>query len=425
MSGFVSLLGGLCQILSPIVMQKILDEGILSKSMYSILVWCGAILGLEITNCFLQYLYVASNCKIKKRYMNNEESVQHDSILIDKYYIINNSLSSIMYTLTEIFIWGIGGYKVCNGILTVGKLYAINSYSGKFMSPIVGLIDTTVTIKKTKLSIKRVYDILDGKKNTLIDDSLKDLDEIKNVEFESVTFSYNDKKILNKINLDIERNKINVLVGNSGAGKTTILNLIMGFCKQDSGEILINGIGLNAYNINSIRCKIGYVSQNMGIFNDTIKNNIVLDNGAIGEEFIIILKVLGIDEFVSKLEMGYETVIELDGKNLSGGQCQKILIAREFFKALNGSISMIIFDEPTSNLDNFSEQKLLEFIQLIKDRVTVILISHDLECIKEAESINVISNGEIVERGTHDSLLNMNGIYKKMYNVFEKNSSNV
>ena len=113
-SGFVSLLGGLCQILSPIVMQKILDEGILSKSMYSILVWCGAILGLEITNCFLQYLYVASNCKIKKRYMNNEESVQHDSILIDKYYIINNSLSSIMYTLTEIFIWGIGGYKVCN-----------------------------------------------------------------------------------------------------------------------------------------------------------------------------------------------------------------------------------------------------------------------------------------------------------------------
>ena len=309
MSGFVSLLGGLCQILSPIVMQKILDEGILSKSMYSILVWCGAILGLEITNCFLQYLYVASNCKIKKRYMNNEESVQHDSILIDKYYIINNSLSSIMYTLTEIFIWGIGGYKVCNGILTVGKLYASNSYSGKFMSPIVGLIDTTVTIKKTKLSIKRVYDILDGKKNTLIDDSLKDLDEIKNVEFESVTFSYNDKKILNKINLDIERNKINVLVGNSGAGKTTILNLIMGFCKQDSGEILINGIGLNAYNINSIRCKIGYISQNMGIFNDTIKNNIVLDNGAIGEEFIIILKVLGIDEIVSKLEMGYETVI--------------------------------------------------------------------------------------------------------------------
>ena len=86
---------------------------------------------------------------------------------------------------------------------------------------------------------------------------------------------------------------------------------------------------------------------------------------------------------------------------------------------------MIIFDEPTSNLDNFSEQKLLECIQLIKDRVTVILISHDLECIKEAESINVISNGEIVERGTHDSLLNMNGIYKKMYNVFEKNSSNV
>ena len=151
----------------------------------------------------------------------------------------------------------------------------------------------------------------------------------------------------------------------------------------------------------------------------------MLDNGAIGEEFITILKVLGIDEFVSKLEMGYETVIELDGKNLSGGQCQKILIAREFFKALNGSISMIIFDEPTSNLDNFSEQKLLECIQLIKDRVTVILISHDLEYIKEAESINVISNGEIVERGTHDSLLNMNGIYKKMYNVFEKNSSNV
>ncbi len=360
---------------------------------------------------------IKSNCTKYngKRYMDYEASLQKTSVEIDQFYIVNGILSSVLYTITELVVWGIGGYKVCLGLLTIGKLYQISSYSGKFAMPIVELIDNTVTFKRIDLAIKRIYGIL--AKKTVIGGE-EDIKFLESIEFKDVQFSYGDKIILNSFHLSLEKNKLNVIVGESGTGKSTIINLLLGFCKEEKGDILVNSKDIGEYRITDLRDRISYMAQNAGIFNDNLKNNIYLGEMKESKEFHIILEKLGINELADSLEDGYDTVLEIAGSNISGGQCQKILLAREFYKIYTGRTDLLILDEPTSNMDNYSEKLIMECIEMIKHRATILLISHDLECVKQADIIYVLSEGKIVEKGTHEELLRHRGKYEKLCTVW-------
>ena len=246
----------------------------------------------------------------------------------------------------------------------------------------------------------------------------EDIKFLESIEFKDVQFSYGDKIILNSFHLSLEKNKLNVIVGESGTGKSTIINLLLGFCKEEKGDILVNSKDIGEYRITDLRDRISYMAQNAGIFNDNLKNNIYLGEMKESKEFHIILEKLGINELADSLEDGYDTVLEIAGSNISGGQCQKILLAREFYKIYTGRTDLLILDEPTSNMDNYSEKLIMECIEMIKHRATILLISHDLECVKQADIIYVLSEGKIVEKGTHEELLRHRGKYEKLCTVW-------
>ncbi len=236
------------------------------------------------------------------------------------------------------------------------------------------------------------------------------------IEFKDVSFSYEDTLILKRINLVIEKGKTIALVGSSGAGKSSLADLIPRFHDVSSGEILIDGINIKAYSLNSIRSMMGIVTQEPILFNDTIANNISLgiDNATI----IDIEKaatVANAYDFISKKEDGFNTNIGDRGNKLSGGERQRLTIARAVLK----NPPILILDEATSSLDTESERLVQDAINNMMQNRTSIVIAHRLSTIRHANEIIVLQKGEIAERGTHDSLLAQGGIYKKLVDMQE------
>jgi len=235
-----------------------------------------------------------------------------------------------------------------------------------------------------------------------------------NILFKNVDFKYDDleKKVLKSANLNIKGGKMTALVGLSGAGKSTILNLIPRFYDPSSGEILIDDQSIHEVNINSLRKNISLVSQETTLFDDTVKNNIAYAKfSASNEEIMLAAKNSHADEFIQKLPNGYETIIGENGVRLSGGEKQRLSIARAMLK----KSSIILLDEATSSLDSDTEEKIQNAITLLTKNKTTVVIAHRLSTILNAHMIYVIKEGKIVTNGTHESLLTSSEIYKNFY----------
>lgn len=328
---------------------------------------------------------------------------------------LSTPVSEFLGTLAVvIIIWYGGGLVLGNeSSLSPSEFITYIIIFSQIITPAKSLSSAYYNIQKGMASIDRIGDVLDAEitiKDTT--DALFINEFNKTIEYKNVTFAYKNDHVLKNINLKIEKGKSIALVGQSGSGKSTIVDLLPRFYDIESGEILIDGINIKDYKIKSLCGLMGIVSQEAILFNDTYFNNIVFGvENATEADVINAAKVANAHEFIINTEKGYYTNIGDRGSKMSGGQRQRISIARAVLK----NPPILILDEATSALDTESERLVQDALfKLMKNR-TSIIIAHRLSTIKNADEICVLHNGEIVERGTHDELLARNGYYNKLY----------
>jgi subfamily B ATP-binding cassette protein MsbA len=305
-----------------------------------------------------------------------------------------------------------GGYGLTGSLLI--------TYLGVFynmINPTKSLSTSFSNMLKGTAAITRIEEIL--KTPNAIDDNLngRKLEDFRHsIELRNVSFSYDEVTILKNINLTIEKGKTVALVGSSGAGKSTLADLIPRFHDVSSGELLIDGINIKEYALHSVRERISIVTQEPILFNDTIANNIRLGKQDAGlPEIEEASKVANAFQFINRKELGFDNNIGDRGSKLSGGERQRLTIARAIVK----NPPILILDEATSSLDTESERLVQDAINNMMQNRTSIVIAHRLSTIRHADEIIVLQKGEIVERGTHDSLMQKGGYYHKLVQMQE------
>ena len=331
---------------------------------------------------------------------------------------ISEALNYIMVAMLLMF----GGFRVLRGNhFTTGDFITIVGAISSMYTPVKRAISRYNEISMNIPSIGRIFEILDVVPEIADAPDCVNFEEFKSdITFENADFSYkdSDEKVLKNINLVAKKGETVALVGNSGGGKSTLVNLIPRFFDVTGGKITIDGIDVKNYKIKSLRKKIGIVPQETFLFGGTILENIRYANqNASVEEVIEAAKMANAHEFIEKLEQGYETEIGERGIKLSGGQKQRISIAR----AILENPQILILDEATSALDNESEQLVQDALEKLMKGKTTFVIAHRLSTIINSDKIVVIQQGEIRETGTHEELLNKDGIYKSLYNKSFKN----
>lgn len=323
-------------------------------------------------------------------------------------------INYIIYGLLGIF----GGIFTIHGIggLTVGKISSFISYSTSFAQPINNITSVATQIQSAIASADRIFDLLAQPAQDPDPRNALDLDAPDgSVEFDHVSFSYQkDRPLISDFSLRIEPHTRVAIVGPTGSGKTTLVNLLMRFYETDSGSILVSGVPTNKIKRSSLRNAFGMVLQETWLKSGTIRENIAFGKQDAKEnEIIEAAKKAGAHGFIMRLENGYDTEISEGATNISQGQRQLLTIAR----AMISLPDMLILDEATSNVDTRTEIQIQKaFLSMMKDR-TSFIIAHRLSTIREADMILVLDNGNIVERGRHEDLLKKNGLYAKLYHA--------
>src|ERR1035437_1993339 len=311
-----------------------------------------------------------------------------------------------------------GGRLVLRGaFLDPGDFLAYIAIFSQLIQPLKSLSAASYNIKKGAASIERIEYLIKEDVSIKEKPNPVQLKQFNNsIQFKKVGFLYEDKTILDSVELTIEKGKTVALVGSSGAGKSTLVDLIPRFHDVGVGELLIDDINIKEYSLSSIRDHMGVVTQEAILFNDTIANNIALGMDNPTEEQIInAAKIANAHNFILQKEDGYQTNIGDRGNKLSGGEKQRITIARAVLK----NPPILILDEATSSLDTESERLVQDAINNLMENRTSVVIAHRLSTIRHADEIIVLQQGKIVERGTHDSLIEKNGFYKRLVDMQE------
>ena len=329
---------------------------------------------------------------------------------------LSSPLSEILGTLALVIILVIGGWQVIDGSIQPSVFIFFVIIFARIIPPIQTLVRSYNTLQKGTASAERFLEILDAdeviveKPNATVLQGFTD-----KIEFRDVCFGYSDKEpVLHHINLTLPKGRTIAVVGPSGAGKTTLVDLLPRFYDCSSGTILFDGLPIRDLNINSLRRQFGLVSQNCILFNDTVANNIAFgDTSYTLDQIKAAAHVAHADEFIDLLPQGYDTPIGDRGLNLSGGQRQRLSIARAVLR----DTPVLILDEATSALDSESERAVQEGLDALMRGRTSIVIAHRLSTIRHADTIVVLDHGHIVEQGTHDELLALDGLYKKLVDM--------
>ncbi|MDU1005733.1 MAG: ABC transporter ATP-binding protein [Clostridium butyricum] len=323
-------------------------------------------------------------------------------------------LSQLGFVATAI----IGGIMTLNGHISLGAIQAFLQYVNQVSEPVTQASYVIMSLQSAIAGAERVFELLDEEEEIAdikINESLFNEHTISKgkVDFKNVKFGYTDEKTLIKnLNLEVKPNEIVAIVGPTGGGKTTLINLIMRFYELNGGYISIDGININEIPRNTLRRQIGMVLQDTWLFEGTIAENIAYGNrDATREEIIAAAKAACCDHFIRTLEHGYDTVISGETSNISQGQMQLLTIAR----AMLTNPTIMILDEATSSVDTRTEVEIQKALsRLMKDK-TSFVIAHRLSTIQNADMILVVKDGDIVERGSHDNLIEQNGFYASLY----------
>ncbi|MEM1569549.1 MAG: ABC transporter ATP-binding protein [Candidatus Bathyarchaeia archaeon] len=326
--------------------------------------------------------------------------------------LIRPSLDSVR-ALSFAILVGYGGYLIASHEFTIGGLLAFYGYTDSFFRPILMITMFYTTLQSALAAAERVYIFLNTEPAVKDTPYAKDL-EVKNGEIvvENVSFSYNSNMVFENISFKVKAGEILAIVGPTGAGKTTIANLILRLYDPQKGRILIDGHDLREFTLRSLRRATALVPQEPVLFNDTVFENIRAGFPEASREHVEnIIKSLGLEKLIESLPKGYDTIVSPGGENLSVGQRQLISFARAMLK----NPKILILDEATSSLDSRTESLLQEaMVKLLKGR-TCIIIAHRLATVKLANRIIVLDNGRIVEEGSHEQLLRNGGLYAKLY----------
>ncbi|MDP9132730.1 MAG: lipid A export permease/ATP-binding protein MsbA [Nitrospirota bacterium] len=311
-------------------------------------------------------------------------------------------------------IW-YGGFLVIGGSMTPGEFFSFLTAMFMAYTPIRRLSGSNNSIQQALAAAERVFSVLDLKTEQDAEKGRLELPHIgQSVTFDDVTFHYESQAVpaLDDINLTIRAGEMVALVGSSGSGKTTLVNLIPRFYEPTSGRVLIDGVDIQSYSLRSLRSQMGMVSQDVVLFDDSIRNNIAFGReNATDEDIIRAARLAYAHDFVERLPQGYQTVVGEKGVKLSGGERQRLAIARAILR----DPPLLILDEATSALDTESERVVqLALANLMKNRTTVV-IAHRLSTIQRADRIMVLARGSIVEVGTHDELLRRGGQYQRLH----------
>ena len=328
------------------------------------------------------------------------------------------SFDSIMTLLQDILylvIVLVGGLFLYNNKISAAEFTAFLLYVSMFLNPINRFVALFQQLQEGMSGFSRFCEIMEA--NDEVDDGNVVIDDIKgDLSFENVSFSYSTEScaatIIDNRSLNIQAGRTLALVGPSGGGKSTLCNLIPRFYNVDEGRITLDGTDIRDITLNSLRRNIGIVSQTVFLFDGTVRENIAYGAGDVSdEEVILAAKKANIHEYISTLKDGYNTQVGERGVKLSGGQRQRVAIARVFLK----NPKLLILDEATSALDNATEMQIQASLEELSKGRTVIVVAHRLSTVKNADEIVVLDKNGIVERGTHNELIDNNGEYKKLY----------
>lgn len=309
-----------------------------------------------------------------------------------------------------------GGWQVIEGTRSTGTFFSFVTALLLAYDPVKKLVNLNAQLQEGLAATERVFKILDVHPKIVDQPNALRVDEAKgNIIFENISFSYLENvPLIDKISLTIKKGQTVALVGHSGAGKTTILNLICRFFDPASGRITLDGTDIRKITMSSLRSNLALVSQDVTLFNDTIKENIAYGTkGAALPEIQKAAKHAAAHDFIMELPDGYDTMIGENGVKLSGGQRQRIAIARAMLK----NAPILLLDEATSSLDTKSERAVQEALSNLMQNRTTIVVAHRLSTIQSADLIHVIDEGRIAESGNHEELLQLNGAYAKLYEI--------
>ena len=410
------------------------------KREYAVFVIIGYILVIIISNLLLKKLY-----KLKEKILVNQEVLNKHLIrgfmelvvfrtnkkydseikiakegiknIVDgktKIKLVHEIFFSTFALIVHILQILVLGYAVFKSNLSVGAVVTVISLLGKAYEPIAIFNVEYVDYKLNKVTVKKYIELLNIKDDIALNEGIT-VKELKGkIELKNISYGYNEEKLLIKdLSVRIKQNTSVALVGESGSGKSTIVKLIMGLIKYQTGNILIDDIELSSLNLNSFYDRVSYVSQEAPIFDGTLKENLIFDKEISDKEIYDVLEMVCLDKLYQKLEKGLDTELGEKGIRMSGGERQRIALARLFFD----DSKIIILDEATSAMDNITEQKVMKNIIKKLTNKTIIIIAHRLETIKDVDSIYVLSDGIIKEKGSYKELLNKKGYFSSLYKV--------
>ena len=352
---------------------------------------------------------------------NNAQKYEHSRFVDEnnKFFRLNlksvkieQLVSPLMETIGSIGVAAviiIGGKDVIDGHINMGAFFSFLTALFMLYTPLKRIVNIYNKMQDAIAASERTFFLMD--KVSQIKDGEKELnEEINLIKFNDVRLSYGDKEVLKGINLEANKSEFIALVGSSGGGKSSLMNLLMRFYDVNGGEILINGTNLKDIKIHSLRQNIGLVTQRVYIFNDTVAKNVAYGREFNEDAVINALKLANAYEFVSKLDNGINTILNEFGTNLSGGQRQRIAIAR----ALYQNPQILIFDEATSALDNESEKEITKAINNLRSKKIIFVIAHRLSTVENADKIAVLSDGKIIDSGSDEELSKRNEIYARL-----------
>lgn len=328
-------------------------------------------------------------------------------------YALKDAIIATIASVGVVALLWVGNELCINGTITLGSMISFYVVLNYFLSPLKNLVELQSSIQAAVVASERLNDILEipvESKNIFYQEKANLKGDIS---FNNITFRYGYREaVINDLSINIKQGYKVAIVGESGSGKTTLMKLLMAFYRPESGTITINEHELCEFSPNAIRDKISYVSQNVFFFSDTIKNNLTMNNPNISENDVNKACSLAMAKsFIEELPLGYDTILSENASNLSGGQRQRLAIAR----ALLQKPDILILDEATSSLDAITEESIKTTIFKITNGITTFIIAHRLSTIKNCDLILVMDNGKIVESGTHNELIALDGIYKSYW----------